>query len=139
MERVPLEARIKNRTGKERCRWCAGNGYVVVQTRKPDRVRVAGTRIQGEASTESFHDEMGPCPFCESGFAEEFPDTSKDTSIRPPWGEEGFWKGRQPVELVPLEAADARPLPPAVQRERLRELLETTGLGSIPEAEPGTV
>jgi hypothetical protein len=92
----PPAARTRNVSAKERCRYCLDTGYVVVQTR-----------------AERW-EEMGPCPMCERGFAEEFPDYSRCTKaapVRTPWGDDGFWKGRPPVDLQPVESADPQPVP----------------------------
>jgi hypothetical protein len=99
----PPPARTQNVSARERCRYCLDTGYVVVQTR---------TAVWRKTSGE--FEEVGPCPMCERGFGEEFPDYSRCTKtppVRSPWGEGGFWKGRSPVELQPLESEDARPVP----------------------------
>jgi len=53
------------------------------------------------------YDEMGPCPYCESGLWLEFgigrrydERTKKLVEYRnpkPPWGSNGYWRGRVPV------------------------------------------
>ena len=80
MNALPLESRTQNVTGRDRCRWCADEGQVVVQ------IRSGG------------YEETGPCPYCEKGFAVEFP-----TSKTGPWGAEGYWHGRVHADLEPLQ------------------------------------
>src|SRR5262249_1419389 len=110
----PPPARSRNISARERCRYCLDTGYVTVQTRSEPwkrQILVDGRKVWKETVAEI--EDVGPCPMCERGFAEEFPDLSRCTKaapIRPPWGEEGFWKGRPPIELQPLESSNPEPV-----------------------------
>jgi hypothetical protein len=75
-------------------------------------------------------EEYAPCPFCERGLAEEFPDLSRATKSEPissPWGEHGYWQGREPVDIRLLNASDNRPLRKEENAQRLLELRERMG------------
>ena len=77
--------RIANKTGEERCERCGDEGMLIV-----------GTEMRRDAA----YDVAGPCPFCEQGYAVEFGlgrDKEGNTiqAKRPPWGAEGFWRGRE--------------------------------------------
>jgi hypothetical protein len=107
---------------REWCERCEDTGFMVHGTRT---VKWAGTAPEIE--------EYAPCWFCERGLGEEFPDYSKrkgaeplDPPSRPPWGDDGFWQGREPDRLVVLTAKQ-RPLSEAEQRKKLREFGERMG------------
>lgn len=117
---VALEARVQNVTGHTRCHDCGDNGWVVVQLRPCGPAMLHGKRRDPAEGAEI--EEMGPCPYCEMGFHNEFPETSERTAIKPPWGPDGFWKGRDFTQLTPHEPKDARPLPMTEQRRLLAEL-----------------
>lgn len=47
-----------------------------------------------------YGEEMAPCPYCERGYRLEFGygksrDGKEFRSANPPWGAEGFWRGRE--------------------------------------------
>jgi hypothetical protein len=113
----PPPAHTQNISGRERCRYCLDTGYVTVQMRSDPWTRgvaVKGQKDRELKTTVGEYEELGPCPMCERGFGEEFPDYSrcaKTPPVRSPWGEEGFWKGRAPVDLQPMESADRHPVP----------------------------
>ncbi len=132
MKPIGKEARITNVTGSAFCRWCGGDGYVHVSSRpfksawnmtreKPN----SGGSMPYEGASYAEH---APCPFCEAGFREEFPvpkSTNKHPT-KPPWGEDGYWKGREPVDLKPMYS-EPHPslleLTPGEMRESLPESL----------------
>lgn len=103
---LPNEARRKNghrRKGpRQFCPDCDNTGYVVVALRK------------------AIWEEHGPCPFCEQGLAEEFDEQA-------PWGDGGFWQGRELPELQSLNPSGNKLLPAIENRRRMRELAERMG------------
>lgn len=78
--------RLTNFTGSETCHACR-NG--LAQT---------GWRTQGTGQVP----EYGPCPFCELGDRMEFPKEGKSWKT---WGIDGYWRGREPVVVVPPRSA----------------------------------
>ncbi len=73
-------------------------------------------------------EQSAPCPFCEAGFREEFPIPKADNKrpTTPPWGPEGFWRGRDPMEseIQPAYPKGFAPLPIEENARRMRELNE---------------
>ncbi len=128
MKALPAEARTQNVTPakekRERCRYCLDNGYIHVET---DR-------------TQSYaYERYGPCPYCERGMYEEFPDTSARqrsekncVPIASPYGPDGFWKGRDLPHIEPLEQYDTIPLTTAAALIAIRALADRINR-SIPE------
>lgn len=169
MNTIPLESRYANVTGKDHCHCCKGAGLVVVALREPEpcvlvlrdrrgqkltvRKPTALMRLdrpEDERDLPAFRrdnallylEEMGPCPFCEEGYAVEFP-TPNQESRHPvkhgPWGADGFWKGQEGLlGLDPLEQKGAsKPLPPPETRAKLREQCMRMGVivRDIPEGD----
>lgn len=131
MKSPTREQRTKNISRKEPCRYCDDTGYVVAQTRIDTWARpVKGTKEIKTTSAEV--EEMGPCPFCERGFFEEFGDPEhqqKAPPVKPPWGEEGFWKGRDVSDLRPREVG--RVLSREENAAKARELLDRITLKGL--------
>lgn len=127
MQQVPLEARTQNRSRDERCRYCRDTGQVVAATRPASPALVRGKLIQPAGGAE--FEEMGPCPFCETGFYLEFPKAGEG-----PWGRDGYWQGRPGSDLR-IEEEHTLPLPPAEQARRARELIDrlSEGIGRAME------
>lgn len=99
MKSLPYEARTKNVGAKDFCRWCANDGYVVVALRAAEPMApLPQCKPVGE------YEEMAPCPYCQAGYREEFPTPASDNSkpVTAPWGPDGFWRGQDLVDLVPL-------------------------------------
>lgn len=128
MKPLAQEARNKNVSGNEFCRWCGDHGYVTVFTRS---VKSAWTmqRTRPNADGTSPHDgveeEYGPCPCCEAGFREEFPvprDTNKHPT-KPPW-KDGFWQGREVVDLMPMYPKGLLPVTVEESARQMRMLRE---------------
>jgi hypothetical protein len=132
-QRIPNDRRTP-RLQREYCRWCGDSGYVVVRTRadiSTRQVRI-GTGWQSK-TVRAEHDEYGPCPYCRRGFYEEYGDPEHQQNqppVEPPWGPEGFWRGRELPELQPLGslASERVPIP-----EEARAWLKSIG-ASIKEA-----
>ena len=126
---LPREARTRNRSGAEHCRFCDDTSYVVVA------VRYALKHGNGEERVGPF-EEVGPCPFCELGFAEEFPDLSKrkeqSRPTEPPWGDAGFWQGRPTTEIRPLYEGPRRFLSHEENARRMRLLAAKVGAVAKP-------
>lgn len=101
MKTLDKAQRIPNMTGNDRCRWCLDDGLVVAQTRGP-------------------YDEMGPCPFCQKGYLLEFGDGSQKKLQWP----DGFWQGRPPTGIVPLDSGQP-PLSREENARRMRALLQS--------------
>jgi hypothetical protein len=128
---LPDGTRTRNvtlsKTLRETCQRCDDTGYVVVQTRPAEPYVLGGNRV--EPAEGACYDEMGPCPFCEKGAAEEFPDESKQNKAKPitsPWDAgEGFWQGRAPTD-IPSRGSN-EPLPLEENKRRLAELQERMG------------
>jgi hypothetical protein len=124
---VPAEARIQNLSDRRFCRWCGNTGYVVVQLRTDKSLDVKRKQVTESGPIE----EMGPCPFCEQGYTEEFGDAENQQAarpVKPPWKlSEGFWKGRDVREVQPLYTS-TKLLPPAENRRRMRELARRMGV-----------
>lgn len=125
MKPVPREARTRNlspaRHRREQCWYCDDTGWVVVQTRPAQRFALNG-RIH-EPAEGACYEEMAPCPFCERGYGLEFP--AADANVKPPWGIDGFWQGRDIPEIEPMRRG--APMPPAEQAKRMRELRQLMG------------
>jgi hypothetical protein len=69
---------------------------------------------------------MAPCPYCESGYREEFP--KQDGNHRPtkvPWYD-GFWsqKESEDINLEPLYPHGRTELPVEENRAKMEELME---------------
>ncbi len=125
---VLVTVRTRNAPGPEHCEYCADIGWVVFDTGVPEELwpvyRAAAKVIYGES--------YGPCPMCERGGLVEFPVADKHgVARRPPWGADGFWRGRMP-QLVPLPSRD-KPLPQAENARRMRELAGRAGVRSLTE------
>lgn len=101
MKTLGKDERTANITDRECCRYCADDGLVVVQTRGP-------------------FEEMGPCPFCQQGYLLEFGDPGQSSKREWP---NGFWQGRPPTGIVPLEEEGSRPLSQEENARRMRELM----------------
>src|SRR6266542_2243681 len=102
MKALPAEARTQNVSAKNSCRWCGDEGMAPVQVRPAHEHLRCGKHVFA-APANSGYEEFAPCPYCEKGFAVEFP-TANPKSGRPtdagPWGKDGYWRGReQPVDL----------------------------------------
>lgn len=127
MKQLPKEARNQNVTGRQECRWCGDIGYVTVYTRIVKSAWVMSrTRPNGDGTLphDGIQEEAGPCPYCEAGFREEFP-VPKDGNrhpTKPPWGEDGFWQGRDVVDIDPVYPKGFSPLPLEENIVRIREL-----------------
>jgi hypothetical protein len=95
--------RTRNVTAREYCGWCSGNGYVVYALREERYIFRRGDRVVEKLAR---FEEYAPCPYCERGFGEEFPDPTKQEKASPckaPWdGENGFWQGRSCDGIRPL-------------------------------------
>lgn len=115
MKPLPLAARTHNRTQRDFCRWCGNDGIVVAQTRNAQAGAWAIERgIHPPAG--SVYEEMAPCPYCELGFKLEFQEKGV-------WAPDGFWRGRDEVDLIPLHpTGQPQPLPLGEARTRAREL-----------------
>jgi hypothetical protein len=88
--------RTANVTKKVPCRCCGYSGWAV--------------RMNGD------REEAVPCPFCERGFDVEFPGSGKG-----PWGEDGFWRGRDPGESLEVLYDDTGGRLPPSERARLAQ------------------
>lgn len=127
MKAIPYEARTKNVDGHDDCRWCASDGYVTVAIRP-----AAGSPVRPECKPRTgygAYDEMAPCPFCQAGYREEFPvpRPGNPRPTKPPWGDDGYWRGRDVGEVVtPLYPAGSKPLSKDENRRRWRD-----DLGSV--------
>lgn len=96
--------RCHNWTADEHCATCADVGTVdLVAERYARHTRPDGTQAWVESIV------VGPCPFCEVGYRFEFgivnvaTDDGKVDRVIPgggPWGSDGFWRGRDPGELL---------------------------------------
>lgn len=129
MKPLPKEARNKNVTGNHPCRWCEDTGYVVVGSRVEKSAWVMSRKrlnANDAIPHEGTFEEYAPCPYCEAGFREEFPVPKADNKrpTKPPWGEEGFWRGRDPMEaeIQPARPHGFVPLPIEENTRRMREL-----------------
>ena len=122
MKPVPRDSRTNNTgTGKyERCDFCADGGYVQAGSSFSRWLRPDGTVDAVE------YLEYAPCPYCLAGYREEFPvpGTNNKQPTRTPWGEDGYWQGRDTADLERLSGV---PLPPAENARRMRELAERMG------------
>jgi hypothetical protein len=108
MDALPPEARTRNVSGKDTCVHCLNHGLVCVS------VRVS-------SEPESPFESYGPCPFCERGFASEFPDSPHGG----PWGPDGYWASRSPEEAAAIvKQGGGQHLSVLANRERLEELVE---------------
>src|SRR5207247_170349 len=100
------KVRTKNMSARETCDWCDETGFVIASIRQERSARL----VDGEIIEQVVeHEEMGPCPHCERGFAVEFPNakrfegSGRPAGIEPPWDrEEGFWKGRSTGDIRPM-------------------------------------
>lgn len=82
--------RAANVTGSEKCGRCEVGG--TIEREVESGLIVIGWRDDGNARVPMF----GPCPYCEAGYAKEFP-----TKARARW-RNGYWQGREPdVEYSP--------------------------------------
>lgn len=134
MKAIPAETRIRNRIPprslREKCKWCGDTGNVTIRTRQDDfarRVSAKGEKPHYEAATSQPIEEVGPCPFCEMGYDLEFPsqdDVKTGKRIRPPWGMDGFWQGRETADVEPLYPTGTTPLPHEENKRHMRELME---------------
>lgn len=105
--------RTKNLTERAACNYCRETGYVIA-----------------EGPAGDYDCAYAPCPFCEIGYREEFPDLTekKAHKIRPPWDpEKGYWQGRSISYLEPECRGSSYSLPPAEQRAQLRAMGEKLG------------
>lgn len=137
------------------CDWCCNEGWVVVDAGTPaDQIEdlhriwrerrrefTARTRRQPQLrDVLKLHNEQvkepsyGPCPFCEAGFANEFPAHDKGgREIVPKWGRNGFWRGRSPlVEKTCTCYAKSIPLEQVI--EGMRQMAGIIGR-DVPDAE----
>lgn len=97
--------RVANVSSKAHCEWCCDDGYVLVGYNR------LGT------------DEMGPCPYCEKGFAIEFPEKPRVG----PWGIEGYWRGRSTTGIAKICNHGVRPVgPPPDWNALVRRATEET-------------
>ena len=106
MNALPRDARTPNLILSDiqiLCRWCGDDGYVTVQAR-PMEWNGIGPRRRG------LIEEVGPCPYCLRGYREEFPEPNQKNKhpTAPPWGEDGFWKGRETDSLIPKYKGDLK-------------------------------
>lgn len=123
MKPLPDAARTKNLSGKEFCRYCLNDGYVVVTMRPA--ARLAGR----QASSEGVLEEMGPCPYCEQGVRVEFQGGA-------PWGTDGYWRGRKdnyPIEPHSSALGWKQP-PPSIARSLMQDFAATLGIVLSPPA-----
>jgi hypothetical protein len=145
------EDEAQRKSGRVICRYCFDTGWVMVALRDPTpatvvargklvQVQTALERVQTADMTADVdglrHEEMAPCPMCQVGYRVEFPQPS-DKNPNPgrgPFGEDGYWKGRDAVDLVPMEASGSLPLPKAENAKRARELFARMG-GIVKEME----
>lgn len=124
-------SRRRTYSKRERCRWCADTGFVVVQTRQdpyPRRHLEDGQAVV--KTTVATIEEMGPCPYCEQGYYEEFGGDNPSV-IGTPWGKDGFWRGRDQGDLEPMEQSGEQQLSKEENLRRLRELTASIELRSI--------
>lgn len=134
MRPVPDTARAPNgrhrKSGREYCRWCDDTGYVVVFLRKHKQIRFramngrpvacalqSGGENPAEIAGELEFEELGPCPYCEQGAAEE----------KEVFGE--FWKGKPTGELKPYRDGAPKYLPREENKRRSHELLSKLQAG----------
>jgi hypothetical protein len=121
---VPNESRHKNVTGEETCRWCADTGYVVVLLRP---AKASLWAQQRGIQPSGFYEELAPCPYCEAGFREEFPQPGAKNKhpTSSPWRKDGYW-ARQSAEFDAPEpqAMYGRPFEPLPAEENKRRMLE---------------
>lgn len=121
MKPIPFESRTKNQTERDFCRWCGNDGVVVAAVRPVTQTAWAKTRAEKKTRSEAgatftppdgaVYEEMAPCPYCEVGYKLEF---QKDS----PWFPDGYWRGRDQVDLQPLHGkADERA--PASEKDAL--------------------
>lgn len=99
---------LENVTGSRHCAYCRDDGLVVVNERADGA------------------EEMGPCPHCERGHLLEFPEGKPG-----PWGQAGYWKGRDAGHLRPVLTTRTGTL--REQREQVKQLIQTTTLGGSDE------
>lgn len=136
MKAIPREARTKNKRStpymqRKSCDRCDDTGYVVASTRtetwKRQLAPARGAKEPGPwKETSAEVEEMGPCPFCEQGYVEEFGDADNQTKappVRSPWdAANGFWQGRD-TEVVSHRDAAPRYLSREENAKQARALL----------------
>jgi hypothetical protein len=152
VKEIPREARITNLGHEDaatyqRCRYCLNTGFVTVALRDPTPAMVvyrdadgkqhtraqptALMRAQEESRPEDGlrYEEAGPCPMCQLGYDMEFPPpTAKNPNPKPgAWGADGYWRGQEWAEVLPMEEEDAKPLPKRENARRMRELSASLG------------
>lgn len=122
--------RTRNLTSKDLCRYCRNSGWVVAQTRTERVVEfrnASGRRVSCAAQAATSEqvgtyevEETAPCPLCEQGYANEFPE--KDDAGREwfPFGRDGYWQGRS-IDIEP--EPDTTPLPLDENRRRWKEMV----------------
>jgi hypothetical protein len=108
-----------NLTGHDHCQYCADSGWVEVHSGDPvdaewlRRVRKLDTRHRMTAGLQRavYAESVAPCPKCEQGKTNEFPPDGKDGTPGfrlTPWGQDGYWQGRDHSWLRPLP--DGKPM-----------------------------
>lgn len=106
--------RTKNISGRESCAYCRETGFVVA-----------------EGPDENGYDcAYAPCPFCEAGYREEFPEVNANEKhrIRTPWHpESGYWQGKPTAHLVPERKGPEYHLSREEQKEHLRAMGKVLG------------
>ena len=87
----------------DKCAYCT-DGLVVVQ-----------------GPTDAYAEAYGPCPKCEAGHLVEYPAPDAKGRQKPgPWGENGYWRGRDKSFLEPRLDV---PLPYAENQRRAQAFL----------------
>jgi len=104
------ELRVRNISGAQHCLHCCGSGSKTGQ----------GWVFVGWSGVGT--DQMAPCPHCEAGYEVEYPERGK-----PPWGADGYWRGRSIDGLEETCQCGKLPLAPALARENLENLKQTIG------------
>lgn len=103
--------RTQNVSQDEHCRYCCGTGVKSGM----------GWVFVGWSGVGT--EQLAPCPFCEAGFAVEFPEGGKG-----PWGADGFWQGRSTAGVEPTCECDVERVPGTPEQiERLRIAMGAAG------------
>lgn len=126
MKPLPKEARTKNVSEHEFCRWCGDSAWVVARLRPA----VSGywSKKRG-IQANGWYEELAPCPYCESGYREEFPEPSSKNPhpSKPPWDSRGYWRDVDEIELEPVFPSGFKPLSAEENARRMRDLMGRMG------------
>jgi hypothetical protein len=128
---IPNEARSKNVTRHDFCSWCADTGYVVANRRPA----VASAWMKKrELQADGWYEEVAPCPYCEAGYREEFPEPAPSNKYpsKTLWGPDGYWRGIESADLDPLYRPRSAPLSRQENRGRWAELAVKVGFIAKP-------